>query len=66
VTQRGEHEIVFARPAPVQHRDPGPGPGGDGLHGQLAEPDLDELVPGRLEQRGLELLAAPPLARRSL
>jgi len=60
-----EHEVVLARPAPVQHRDAGPGPGGDGLHGQLAEPDRDQFVPRGLEQRGLEFLAAPPLAPRA-
>jgi hypothetical protein len=61
----GEHEVVLARPAPVQHRDTGPGPGGDGFHGQFREPDRDQFVPCGLEQRGLEFLTAPPLALRA-
>ncbi len=56
-----DRELVLAAPAPVQHGDPGSGPGGDGLHGHLREPGLDQFRPRGVEQRGLEFLAAPPL-----
>jgi hypothetical protein len=54
-----EHEIVLARPAPVQHRDPRLRAGGDRLHRQPGEADLDKFRPGGLQQCGLQFLSAP-------
>ena len=62
VVDGGEHEVVLAGPAPVQHGDARLGPGRDGLHRQPGEAGLDQFLPRGLEQRGLELLPAPPLA----
>ena len=62
VLDRGEHELVLVGPAAVEHGDPGVGAGGDGLHRQAGEADLDQLVPGGVEQRGFEFWAASAAA----
>ncbi len=49
--ERGEHEFALVDPAAVPHGDAGAGAGGDGLHGQLREADLDQFVPGCVQQR---------------
>src|SRR5579875_3357591 len=62
VHERGEHELVLVGPAAVEHRDAGVGPRGDRLHRQGLVAGFDQLIPGRVEQRGFELRAAPAMA----
>ena len=57
-----EHQVVLVGPAPVQHRDAGPGAGRDRLHRQPDEADRDQFLPRGLQQGGLKLLPASPLA----
>ena len=55
---------ALGRPAPIDDGAAGAGPLRDGVEGQRAVPDLGELVPGRLQQRLLQLGAAAAAHRR--
>jgi hypothetical protein len=57
-----EHQVALVRPAAVQHRHAGLGPGGHGLHRQAGEPGVRQLLPGGVEQRVLQLLATAPVS----
>src|SRR5215470_12268315 len=61
VADGGDHQVVLAVPAPVQHRHACLRAGRDRLHRQPGEASLDELLPCGLQQRGLQFLPPPPL-----
>jgi hypothetical protein len=62
VLDGGQHELVLVGPAAVEHCDSGLGSRGDRLHRQAGVADLDQLIPGSVEQCGFELLSAPAVA----
>ena len=57
---RGDDQLGPVTPAAVQDGPAGAGPVGHRLHGQPGVAGGLELGPGRVEQRGLQRLAAPP------